>query len=398
MSDRKVKPSQAKRIMARSIHLLMPTFVWGSPGIGKSEIVRQVAANLHKDENGNPDPLAVAIIDLRLALMEPTDLRGYPYRCEEVCPDTGNIITSMKWAQLSDLPTEEFAAKFKTVILFLDELNSAPPSVQAAAYQLVLDRRIGAYELPGNCAMICAGNHQGDKAITHRMPTPLANRLCHINMVHDFEDWFNWGLENKMHMDVLGYLMYDKESLNTFNPKDATNLITFATPRSWKYVSELLHYPDYNKVPLPEVTAEIAGRIGEGAAVKFLAHRKIAGKLPKAEDIMTGKVKELNDDVFAREMSAKYSLVVTLARELHIKHDEPDVNVKEFNKALNHVMRFIFNSIDAEMVVFFLKNVLKTNAEGDSLFNLRTALDADLKKTFHSRYLKFLKNVPDQIS
>jgi len=217
-------------------------------------------------------------------------------------------------------------------------------------------------------------------------------------MTHDFDDWFEWGLENKIHPDVLGYLAYSKEDLNTFSAKDIKNLITFATPRSWGYVSDLLHLPGYNKVPLAEVVAEISGRIGEGAAVKFLAHRKVAGTLPKTEDIMSGKVKELNNDIFEREMSAKYSLVVTLAHELHLKHDEEGVNIKEFNKVLNNVMRFIFNSIGSEMVVFFLKNVLKTNAEGESLFNLRTALDADLKKEFHSRYLQFLKNVPDQLS
>ena len=394
MSDRKVSPSQAKRILTRSIQLLMPTFIWGPPGIGKSDIVKQVAAALWKDEDGNDDPLAVAVIDLRLALMEPTDLRGYPYR--HVDPVTQE--TEMRWAQLSDLPTAEFAAKFKTVILFLDELNSAPPSVQSAAYQLTLDRRIGDYVLPDNVAMIAAGNQQSDKGVTHRMPTPLANRLCHINMQEDFEDWFNWGMDKGVHLDVLGYLMYDKDSLNTFDSQDTTNLITFATPRSWVYVSDLLKLEGYERVPLAEVTAEISGRIGEGPAVKFLAHRKIAGQLPPAVDIMSGKVTELDKDVFEREMSAKYSMCVTLAHELYLLHEEEGTTEKVFNKALNHTLRFVFNSIDAEMVVFFLKNALRTNPDGTSLFDLRSTLDPDLKKAFHGRYLQHLKNVPGNAS
>ena len=156
-----VKSSQVKNIALRAMLANRPLFIWGPPGIGKSELVESIT---YSGSLGN-----AAMLDLRLALMEPTDLRGYPFRNPET--------NQMEWAPPADLPTAEFAAQYDTVVLFLDELNSAPPSVQAAAYQLVLNRRIGQYVLPKNVRIIAAGNRETDRGVTFRMPAPLANRL-----------------------------------------------------------------------------------------------------------------------------------------------------------------------------------------------------------------------------
>ena len=119
----------------------VPTFLWGAPGIGKSSIVKQIA-----------DSLNIGFIDLRLALMDPTDLKGIPFYDKES--------HSALWAPPAFLPRDG------TGILFLDELNSAPPSVQASAYQLILDRKVGEYELPDGWAIVSAGNRESDRGVT----------------------------------------------------------------------------------------------------------------------------------------------------------------------------------------------------------------------------------------
>jgi len=118
---------------------------------------------------------------------------------------------TMKWAPPVELPSEEFAKKFSTIYLFLDELNSAAPAVQAAAYQLILNRKVGTYVLPDNVVIIAAGNREADKGVTYRMPAPLANRFVHLELAVDFNDWFEWAVANKIHKDVVGYLQFAKK-------------------------------------------------------------------------------------------------------------------------------------------------------------------------------------------
>ena len=211
--------------------------------------------------------------------MEPTDIRGIPFYNK----DSGK----MDWAPPVELPDEETASQYPIVVLFLDELNSAPPSVQSAAYQLILNRRIGKYILPKNVVMVAAGNRESDKGVTYRMPTPLANRFIHQEMKVDFASWQEWAVTNKVHKDVVGYLSFAKQDLYDFDAKSASR--AFATPRSWNFVSELLS----DGVDDETMTNLIAGTVGEGLAVKFMAHRKIAGRMPKPEDILSGKVNDL---------------------------------------------------------------------------------------------------------
>ena len=134
-----VRPSQTKNIVNRAFLAKRPIFMWGAPGIGKSELIEGIV----KDMPGNN-----LMIDMRLALMEPTDLRGYPFRNAET--------NQMEWAPPADLPSMEQAELYDMIVLFLDELNSAPPSVQAAAYQLVLNGRIGQYVMAKQCKN-CSG-------------------------------------------------------------------------------------------------------------------------------------------------------------------------------------------------------------------------------------------------
>jgi hypothetical protein len=253
----------------------------------------------------------------------------------------------MSWAPPVELPTEELAAKHPVVILFLDEMNSAPPSVQAAAYQLVLNRRVGTYKLPDNVIVVAAGNREADKGVTYRMPAPLANRFVHLELRVDFDDWFQWAVEHKIHKDVVGYISFAKQDLYDFDPKTASR--SFATPRSWSFVSELLD-DELSDATLADL---VSGAVGEGTGVKFMAHRKVAGRMPNPSDILKGKVKELK----VKEISAMYSLTVSLCYELK---DADQKKVPNWNEMADNFFRFMMDNFETELTVMGAKIALSS--------------------------------------
>ena len=360
METLQVRPSETKPIVLRAMKAKRPIFIWGSPGIGKSDLIQQI---VDSGELGN-----AYMIDMRLALMEPTDLRGYPFRN----PDTN----TMEWAPAADLPTQELASQYDHIILFLDELNSAPPSVQAAAYQLILNGKIGQYEMPSNVRIVAAGNKETDRGVTFRMPSPLANRFRHINMDVNFEDWSIWATEHKASPDVIGYLTYAKQDLFDFDPKTSSQ--AFATPRSWSFVSEILNTEGFDTASDYEQKAEIAGAIGEGMAIKFCEHRKYVSKLPNPEDVLNGQVKKLD----IKEKSAQYSFAIGLCYELAELYSKDDE--KLFDKGVDYFFDFIMANFEPELVIFSAKTVLSDH-------------DIDIKprklqgkKEFKDRYWKYL--------
>jgi hypothetical protein len=332
-----------------------PLFLWGPPGIGKSEVVADITREL-----------GGLMIDLRLGQMDPTDIRGIPFYNRDK-----NV---MDWAPPIDLPDAETASQYPVVVLFLDEMNSAAPSVQAAAYQLVLNRRVGKYILPDNVVIVAAGNRESDKGVTYRMPTPLANRFVHLEMRVDFPVWQEWAVSNGIHKDVVGYLSFAKQDLYDFDAKSASR--SFATPRSWTFVSELLADEDVDETTYTDL---IAGAVGEGLAVKFMAHRKIAGKMPKPEDILSGKVKDLQ----IKEVSAMYSLVISMCYELKgaIERKIPD---KEFHAMSDNFFAYMMANFETELVVMGARIALTT-------YNLPFQ-PTKLKNfdEFHQRYGKYI--------
>ena len=332
MSDsRTVTSAQARKSLLKAFSVKRPLFLWGPPGIGKSELVEGIT----RDLNG-------LMIDLRLGQMEPTDIRGIPFYNK----DNGK----MDWAPPVELPDAETAAQYPIVVLFLDELNSAAPSVQSAAYQLILNRRIGKYVLPDNVVMVAAGNRESDKGVTYRMPTPLANRFIHQEMKVDFNSWQTWAVENKIHKDVVGYLSFAKQDLYDFDAKSASR--AFATPRSWSFVSELLSDDTTEDDTIMNL---IAGTVGEGLAVKFMAHRKIASRMPNPVDILKGKVTELQ----VKEVSAMYSLVISMCYELKAQVDGKPVN-QEFHDMADNFFGYMMKNFETELVVMGARIALTT--------------------------------------
>jgi hypothetical protein len=306
------------------------------------------------------------MIDLRLGQMEPTDIRGIPFYNKD--------LGKMDWAPPVELPDEELASQYPLVVLFLDELNSAPASVQAAAYQLILNRRIGKYRLPDNVVMVAAGNRESDKGVTYRMPTPLANRFLHQEMKVDFASWQEWAVMNKIHKDVVGYLSFAKQDLYDFDAKSASR--AFATPRSWSFVSQLVGDDTVDDDTLMNL---IAGTVGEGLAVKFMAHRKVAGKMPSPTDILNGKVKDLN----VKEVSAMYSLVISMCYELKAAV-ESKVEDKKFHEMADNFLGYMMKNFETELTVMGARIALTTY---DLPFMPTKLKNFD---EFHSRFGKYI--------
>jgi len=354
---RQVTSVQAKRSLLKAFKHKRPLFLWGPPGIGKSELVADIATEL----GGH-------MIDLRLGQMEPTDIRGIPFYNKEV--------GKMDWAEPIDLPSEELASQYPVVVLFLDEMNSAAPSVQAAAYQLILNRRIGKYKLPDNVVMVAAGNRESDKGVTYRMPTPLANRFIHQEMKTDFASWQDWAVTHNIHKDIIGYLGSNKQDLYDFDPKSSSR--AFATPRSWSFVSEILSEEDGDE---DTITNLISGTIGEGLAIKFNGHRKIAGRMPKPEDILSGKVTTLD----VKEVSAMYSLVISMCYELK-DAVEKKVADKDFHTMADYFFAYMMKNFETELVVMGARIAL-------TVYNLPFQ-PTKLKNfdEFHKKYGKYILN------
>jgi hypothetical protein len=349
ISVRQVGPKGAMKAIRKAIQTRRPTFLWGPPGIGKSDVVKQIGEQAGRE-----------VIDVRLALWEPTDIKGIPY----YNADQGKMV----WAPPSELPTDPES----TAIIFLDELNSAPPAVQAAAYQLILNRAVGTYKLPKGVDLVAAGNREGDRGVTYRMPAPLANRFVHLEMKVDFDDFQDWATLNKVHPDVVGYVGFAKQDLYDFDPKSPSK--SFATPRSWVFVSELLQDDDCDNDTLSTL---IAGAVGDGLATKFMAHRKIAGRLPKAEDILSGKVKDLQ----IKEVSAMYSLTVSLCYELK---DQAEKKAKNWDGMADCFFRYMMDNFPTELVVMGAKTALT---------NYDLPLDATKMKSFDEFHKRFGKYV-----
>jgi hypothetical protein len=253
-------------------------------------------------------------------------------------------------------------------------MNSAAPSVQSAAYQLILNRRVGKYVLPDNVVMVAAGNRESDKGVTYRMPTPLANRFIHQEMKVDFASWQEWAVEHKIHKDVVGYLSFAKQDLYDFDAKSASR--AFATPRSWSFVSELLEDEDGDDDTVMNL---IAGTVGEGLAVKFMAHRKVAGRMPKPEEILSGKVTTLE----VKEVSAMYSLVISMCYELKAAV-ENKVDDKKFHEMADNFFGYMMKNFETELVVMGARIALTT-------YNL-PFMPTKLKNfdDFHKRYGKYI--------
>ena len=309
-----MKASNITKVVNKLILQKLPVFIWGAPGIGKSSIVKAIA----KEQD-------LEFLDLRLSLLDPTDLKGIPF----FNPQSNEGV----WAKPSFLPS---VADSKG-ILFLDEINTAPPAVQASAYQLILDRKVGEYELPKGWSIIAAGNRENDRGIIYKMPPPLANRFVHFEMEVDFEDWKAWAYSVKIDASIIGFLAYDKSMLFTF---DATsNEKSFATPRSWEYVDSIIKAGIDNVL----ILESIAAAVGREAAIGYISFKKVMKELPHLPSILDGTLTEIEEDNSKVMMALAIGLVNALIE-----------NPSE--EAISHVLQFSLQ-LPGEFAIMLVKDM-----------------------------------------
>jgi len=267
-----------------------PVMLWGPPGVGKSQLVAQVGRS-HD----------VPVIDVRLSQMEPSDLRGIPFRVDDL----------VEWAVPALLPDAERHGP--AGILFLDEITSAPPSVSAAAYQLILDRRLGRYQVPAHWAIFAAGNRQGDRGVTYTMPAPLANRFSHYEVDVHLDDWVAWAYGRGIDERIIAFLRFRPDLLFDFDP--AHNPVAFPSPRSWEFAHNALHkFEDGSDL----LRGALQACVGPAAGVELFAFIENLAQMPDLEAIVRG------DDVAApREVDLQYAVASALVGHAIRAKDSP---------------------------------------------------------------------------
>ena len=247
-ADYSLTPSQLAGVLTELVRAKQPTMIWGPPGVGKSDIARQVASKLKAE-----------YLDVRALLLDPVDLRGIPWRDED---------NRTRWAPPKFLPPEN--SIYDHLINF-EELPAAPPMVQAALYQLVLDRACGEYRLPDGAAMIACGNRQSDRGVSHKMPTPLASRLIHLDIRVDVDEWTAWAAQNGIAPEVMFFVQMKPDLLHQFDP--LSKELAFPCPRTWEFVSNVVQ--SKNGLGSESERAIYRGTVGEGAAIEFCAFLKV---------------------------------------------------------------------------------------------------------------------------
>jgi len=283
-----------------------PVMLWGAPGVGKSQMVAQVARK-HQ----------VAVIDIRLSQMEPSDLRGIPFR-------SGNQV---EWAVPALLPDSDRHGL--EGILFLDEITSAPPAVSAAAYQLILDRRLGEYQVPEHWAIFAAGNRQGDRGVTYTMPAPLANRFSHFEVETNLDDWVIWAYRNAIDERIIAFLRFRPELLFDFDP--AHNPVAFPSPRSWEFAHRGLRKFDHHPQLLQSA---LQACVGPAAGVELHAFVNSLGQMPDLDAIIAGRETAVPD-----EIDLQYAVAAALVGRA-IRASEQGVAQETIGNILRYAGRF----------------------------------------------------------
>jgi hypothetical protein len=305
-----------------------PVMLWGPPGVGKSQLVQQIGAEL-----------AIPITDVRLSQMEPSDLRGIPFKQGD----------RVEWAVPSLLP--DAAVHGATGILFLDEINAAAPSVSAAAYQLILDRRLGAYEVPPGWAIFAAGNRQGDRGVTYAMPAPLANRFSHYEFEVHQDDWVAWAHRTGIDERIVGFLRFRPELL--FDYDAAQSPIAFPSPRSWEFAHRALQKFSGH----PELVAgSLQACVGEAAAVECHAFIESLEKLPDLDRIAAGVEVGVPE-----EIDLQYAVASALVRRA-----VRAIDGGEANGVVDAVLRYAARFPQREMGVMLVADLHR--AVGEALF------------------------------
>ena len=306
-----MRPAQLLQVLDREFSSTVeghhtPVMMWGPPGVGKSQMVAQVAAR-H----------GVSVIDIRLSQMEPSDLRGIPFRVGE----------RVEWAVPGILPHVDRHGPHG--ILFLDEINAAPPAVSAAAYQLILDRRLGEYQAPAGWAIFAAGNRQGDRGVTYSMPSPLANRFSHFEVETNLDDWVGWAYKMAIDERIIAFLRFRPELLFDFDP--AHNPVAFPSPRSWEFAHRgLKKFEDHPEL----LQGTLQACVGPAAGVELHAFINSLDQMPNLDAIVAGE-----EVAVPTEIDLQYAVAAALVGRAIRAKKQPDT-LAIWGNILEYAQRF----------------------------------------------------------
>lgn len=306
----------------------------GSSGIGKSAVIKQIT------ERKN-----MGLIDLRLLLYTETDLKGIPFPNEDK--------TRTKWLPNDILPNVERDGE--RGILLVEELTSAPKRVQAAAYQLIQDRRLGEYILPEGWFIVALGNREDDNGVFVQMPSPLANRFEIHDIGYDLDIWKkNFAYKTGVNPFVISYLNFKPGALHNFVP-DSTSMI-FASPRTWHAVSDILNTNAFD-FDDDILRYKIEGNVGEIECNSFLQFCKLKDELVSVDDILSGVDVEI-----PTEHDKIYLLIGSIISRLEYLRQINDIDdvdeelISKFENAINFLLK-----LKPEFTVLGLKDLVSLN-------------------------------------
>jgi hypothetical protein len=259
-----ITPSQSIELMMDVLKQGLVPMLTSSPGLGKSSLAKQIA----EEQN-------LKVIDLRLSQCDPTDLGGFPMINEDK--------SKASYVPMNTFPIvgDPIPTGYSGWLLLMDEFNSAPQSVQAAAYKIVLDKEVGLHKLHNKVAIICAGNLITDKAIVTKLSTAMQSRMIHFEMEANLKDWLNWAAKESIDYRITSFINFRPELLHSFDPDHSDK--TFPCPRTWEFLSKIIK--GWASI-LPNKAPIIAGTIGEGPAMEFTSFCSIYDRLPTIEQII----------------------------------------------------------------------------------------------------------------
>lgn len=408
-----LKPAQVVEAMSVADEVHDSLMIWGSPGIGKSAIALQYANEnypLLKNNKGklhyllqraeDPEDTLVTMqdyhnfkdslldqetnfIDFRLSQIEPSDLRGIPIPVKMYYDANGKQIreseislhpdyveeTGVVWASPSIL---KLPKDWKGVILF-DEINSAMPIVQAASYQLILDRRVGELVLPDNALILAAGNRETDGGVTFSLATPLRDRMTHIEMIPDYNDWIeNYAIPNMLNPGTIAFIKQTGSRLfNTLSPKDPSHS-GGSSPRSWTRVSDIENVRKRKNTSSAVYKALIAGRVGSTAGIEYTTYIENMASLPDVMDILEGTVTDFGEH--KKEVSKNYFIAISLTQKIiefgRARTERKEVPDEDWARYVTNFIQFIdkeFAKDQTELIIHSIRTI--TDAEINITYN-----------------------------
>ena len=313
-----VTPVTAKKMLQNVLAAGLVPFLQSSPGIGKSSIVREIA----KEYN-------LELIDIRLAQVDPTELNGFP--------TINNGIASYAPMSIFPLTNTPLPKGKNGWLIFLDEMSSAPPAVQAAAYKLILDKMVGQHSLHEDVYIVAAGNLITDNAVVSHISTALKSRVVHIFLEASLDDFKEWAYANKISQNVISFLNFKPSLLHSFDPD--TDDCTFPSPRTWEFTSNIEktfkgNIPSYS-------TMLFQGALGNATGLEYAAFLEIQNDLIDYDDIIASPL----SCRLPSEPSTQWSLIGMLVNQVTAKD-------------LPTIMKFI-NRLPIEFQLIFVKDLQK---------------------------------------